>query len=82
MRPKLISRMTFRLPEELETDILAAAQRRSCSANEIFLSAMENELSRTMTYRLNYYAHIRPLVIHCDTNLGRRASDKKDGVPR
>lgn len=40
-RPKMIARMTFRLPEELEADVLQEAERRSCSANEVIVTALD-----------------------------------------
>ncbi len=61
-RPKLLSRLTFRLPEELERDLQAAALRRNVSVNEVILNSLENELGRLSLYRLDYYTHVRPLV--------------------
>lgn len=75
MRPKLMSRMTLRLPEELAVDILAAARRRNCSANEVVLGAMENELARLGTYRLHYYDVIRPLLAKQMTDIDGHLSD-------
>lgn len=67
-RPKMIARMTFRLPEELGADVLREAARRSCSANEVIVTALEHELSRMLTYRLNYYDDIRPLLLDGEGN--------------
>jgi hypothetical protein len=67
-RPKMIARMTFRLPEELEADLLREAHRRSCSANEVIVTALENEMSRMLTYRLNYYSDIHPLMVSSEGN--------------
>lgn len=67
-RPKLISRLTFRLPEELLADILAAATRRRCSANEVVVNALENEFARVLTYHLHYYSVLRPLALQCQQN--------------
>ena len=70
-RPKLLSRITVRLPLELAEDILAHAERRSCSANEVVLNALENEFARLATHRLDYYAQFRDLVGQAE---GRQAT--------
>lgn len=70
-RPTLTERVTIRLPEELLQDLVADASRRSvtvngvrhaCSVNEVILNALENDLARRLTYRLDYYADLRPAV--------------------
>jgi len=61
-RPRLDERLTIRLPKEILDDCLSASCRRSCSVNEVVLSALENELARTATYHLDYYRDLRPLV--------------------
>lgn len=80
-RPKLIARITFRLPEELEADLQAAAMYRSCSANEVILNALENELARYLTYRLNYYADIRPIMQKERGDIGGQLPRLADTIP-
>jgi len=77
-RPKMIARMSFRLPEELEADVLREAQRRSCSTNEVIVTALENEMSRMLTYRLNYYSDIHPLLVSGEGNRVIHASTLSD----
>ena len=61
-RPKLTERLTLRLPEDLLRDLAATAERRGVSLNEVALCCFENELSRIGTYRLDYYAQLRPVL--------------------
>lgn len=74
MRPKLDCRMTIRLPDELLQDIGAHADRRGISANEVVLCALENELARMLTYRLDYYAQTRPLDAVCQGDRGGQST--------
>jgi len=60
-RPKLTERVTIRLPEELLVDLTTDADRRGCSLNEVVLHALETDLVRRATYRLDYYAQLRTL---------------------
>lgn len=60
-RPRLLERITIRLPEELLADCLEQASRRNCSLNDVVLNALENELARLLTYRLDWYRDLRPL---------------------
>ena len=61
-RPKLTERITIRLPEELLADLTVDADRRGCSLNEVVLHALESDLSRRATYRIDYYAQLRTLL--------------------
>ncbi len=61
-RPKLTARYTIRLPQELIDDLALQADHRRCSVNEVILNALENELARLWSYRLDFYADIRPLA--------------------
>lgn len=61
-RPKLTERITLRLPDELLADLTATAYRRGMSINEVAMCCFENELARMSTYRLDYYAHLRPML--------------------
>ena len=72
MRPKLLKRITIRMPMELYADTVHDAEDRDCSLNEVIVNAIENELSRKGTYRLDYYDQLRPLIVqskgrHCQT---------------
>lgn len=80
-RPKLDERITIRLPGELLADLGTAGDRRGCSINEVVLTALENELSRLLTYRLDYYAQIRPLMAVCQGDIGGRSSGMSDNGP-
>lgn len=80
-RPKLDARITIRLPEELLADIGTAADRRGCSVNEVVLTSLENELSRLLTYRLDYYAQVRPLMAVCQGDVVGRSSGMSDNGP-
>lgn len=60
-RPKLLGKRTFRLPMELEAFLEDIAADRRISVNELILTALENDLSRCLTYRLSLYAHLIPL---------------------
>lgn len=62
MRPKLTERITLRIPEELLIVLHQDATRRRTSVNEVALSAMENDLARLLTYRLDFYADLLPLA--------------------
>jgi hypothetical protein len=62
-RPKLTERITLRIPEELLADLTAAAERRGVSINEVALCCFENDLARIGTYRLDFYAQLRPLLL-------------------
>ena len=61
-RPILDERMTLRLPKELLADVFEAASRRDCSANMVVITALEHDLTRCLTYRLDYYRDLRPLA--------------------
>lgn len=81
-RPKLDARVTIRLPEELLADLGITADRRGCSLNEVILTSLENELARMLTYRLDYYTQVRPLMAVCQGDVGgqvTRLSDKASG---
>lgn len=60
-RPKLLEKRTFRLPIELDAFLERFAEDRSVTVNEVILTALENDLSRLLTYRLSLYAHLMPL---------------------
>jgi hypothetical protein len=77
-RPKLDARITIRLPEELVADLGTSADRRGCSVNEVVLTAIENELSRLLTYRLDYYTQVRPLMAVCQGDIGGQMPSLSD----
>lgn len=60
-RPKLLEKRTFRLPLELDAYLEAQAADRGITVNELILTALENDCSRLLTYRLSLYAHLMPL---------------------
>ena len=60
-RPKLLEKRTFRLPLELDAYLEAQAADRGITVNELILTALENDCSRLLTYRLSLYAHLIPL---------------------
>jgi hypothetical protein len=62
MRPKCIAKLSVRIPEELKADVRAAAIRRCCSDDEVVRCALENEFTRMILYRTNYYTDIRPIM--------------------
>lgn len=70
MRPKLDCRLTIRLPEEMLHDLGSHADRRGTSVNDVVLTSLENELARLLTYRLDYYAQVRPLAAVCQGDSG------------
>lgn len=61
-RPVLDERVTIRIPGALLSDYLDRAARRNCSLNDAILSALENDAAHTVTYRVDYYTELRPLV--------------------
>lgn len=78
-RPILDERMTIRLPHVLLADCLAAVNRgRLHSLNDFVINALENELARLATYRIDYYLDLRPFLArlqgdngtHCQTTHG------------
>lgn len=77
-RPKLDARVTIRLPEELLADLGGTADRRGCSLNEVVLTALENELARMLTYRLDYYGQVRPLAAVCQGDVVSRSRSLSD----
>lgn len=77
-RPKLDARVTIRLPEELLADLGLTADRRGCSLNEVILTSLENELARMLTYRLDYYAQVRPLMAVCQGDVGGQSARLSD----
>lgn len=77
-RPKLDARVTIRLPEELLADLGTMADRRGCSVNEVVLTSLENEIARMLTYRLDYYAQIRPLAAVCQGDVVSRSLPVSD----
>ncbi len=82
-RPKLTERITIRLPEELLLDLTTDADRRGCSLNEVVLHAVELDLARRLTYRLDYYAQLRTLGLSGqgdNVSAFPRLSDTKVGV--
>ncbi len=77
-RPKLDSRFTIRLPEELLTDLGTIADRRKVSVNEVVLCSLENDIARMLTCRLDYYAQLRALAAICLGDSGRRTPSVSD----
>lgn len=77
-RPKLDARVTIRLPEELLADLGTTADRRGCSLNEVILTSLENELARMLTYRLDYYTQVRPLMAVCQGDVGGQVARLSD----
>lgn len=69
-RPLLDERLTIRLPGPLLSDCLDAAAKRNCSLNEVVLNALENEFSRFLTYRADYYCDLRPLSLRLQGDNG------------
>lgn len=79
-RPKLDARVTIRLPEELLADLGLTADRRGCSLNEVILTSLENELARMLTYRLDYYTQVRPLMAVCQGDVGGQVARLSDNA--
>lgn len=79
-RPKLTERITLRLPEELLTVLVADAERRNCSVNEVALCAFENELARLLTYRLSFYGQLIPLMEPPKGDIGGQLSKVRANV--
>lgn len=77
-RPKLDARVTIRLPEELLADLGTTADRRGCSLNEVILTSLENEVARLLTYRLDYYTQVRPLMAVCQGDVVSRTRSLSD----
>lgn len=61
-RPMLDERMTVRMPGELLGLILSSAARRNCSANDVVLTALENEYARIAAFSSDFYRDLLPLV--------------------
>lgn len=62
-RPMCDDDITFRCPPELKVDIENHARRlRLPSISAFCLNAIENELMRLGTYRLDYYQQWRPMM--------------------
>lgn len=62
-RPMCDDDITFRCPMELKVDIENHARRlRLPSMSAFILDALEREIARLNTYRLDYYDHLRPMM--------------------
>lgn len=61
-RPMLDERMTVRMPGELLGLILDSAARRNCSANDVVLTALENEYARIAAFSSDFYRDLLPFV--------------------
>jgi len=77
-RPKLTERITLRLPDELLSAIHRDAARRQCSVNEVAVCAIENELARLLTYRLDFYGELLPLETKRQGDIVRQLSSLSD----
>ena len=81
-RPVLDDRVTIRIPSALLADYLNRASRSNCSLNALILDALENEAARLLTYRLDYYTVLRPLVLEPKgDNGGQSQALSDDGRP-
>ncbi len=81
-RPVLDERMTIRIPGTLLSDCLDAAARRNCSLNDVVLGALENEFSRIVAFRADYYRDLRPLVSAEQSDIVRQCAPTSDGEVR
>lgn len=75
MRPKCICRHTLRLPEELERALIQQAELRRVSVSEVIICACENELARLLTYHLDFYAELIPVLLHTQLATNRTLAD-------
>lgn len=62
-RPMCDDDITVRCPQELKVDIENHARRMKFpSLSAFILNALENELMRLSTYRIDYYTEFRPMM--------------------
>ena len=81
-RPVLDERMTIRIPGALLADCLDAASRRNCSLNDVVLGALENEFSRIVAFRADYYRDLRPLLSAEQSDIVRHRAPLLDSEVR
>ena len=62
-RPLLTRRITFRLYQDLETDLLNDATQFGVSVNERILNILELHFCYRATHALSYPHDIRPLMV-------------------
>lgn len=73
-RPKLTTRMTIRLYDELRADVeQVAARRRFRSTNEFLLHCLEYEMSREGLHTYDSYGDILPIL---NGEVVRQSDDK------
>lgn len=77
-RPVLDERVTIRIPAELLNDYLDRAARRNCSLNDCILTAMENDAAHALTYQVDYYRDLRPLVADAKGDIVRHRPPMAD----